>query len=563
MENLREGLVAVRVSRGFKKQFRTPWTRALIVKVYGRSVTLSFLHNRLLSMWKPTGRLDCVDLGHGFFLTRFYLRDDYEATLKKGPWFIGEHFLSIRPWEPNFHSASANVTSVAIWIRFNELSIEYYNSEALLQIGKAIGNVLRVDTHTANEARGRFARLCVQVDVDKPLVTAVLIGKFEQPVCYEGIQKLCFSCGKMGHRKEGCPFVVRPDPMPRGVEEMNGRDAEGRSPHAREEHAAARTTAGEGPSSVVHGSAHEEAQEGPYGPWIVVTRKRNVTKNQKSGGTPTVLDNGRLREEQRKVAYEAKMKLAVRNQNSADGPGREVKRKNICSKSSLEAQIVSSIQSVKQGSSQQAQGASFRNQVTTEILQVDPRVERVGSKSQQKNNASVKGKKAIARARVSLEDSASAEKDKAISSLSHKYSNIQKLYSLNIPQSRVQTSYVQPSQGGESKQKDEESSSPRALAEFQFTSGSLEEMGYKHGRDHGNNRHGASGDSCEFNSGDGLDQRQAPSNCGVQSSWVAAGNGDGCDVAQHHDVSERGPNEGDAKADRMELEGGGEIPTTG
>ena len=74
---------------------------------------------------------------------------------------------------------------MVVWIRLNELPIEYYHAEALLQIGKAIGNVLRVDTHTASKSRGRFARLCVQVDVEKPLVTAILIGKREQSVCYE------------------------------------------------------------------------------------------------------------------------------------------------------------------------------------------------------------------------------------------------------------------------------------------------------------------------------------------------------------------------------------------
>lgn len=187
VENLREGLVTVKFSKEFKQHIQTPWSKALIVKVYGRSVGLNFLHNRLLSLWKPARRLDCVDLGHGFFLTRFSLKDDYESILKKGPWFIGEHFLSIRPWEPNFCLASTNVTSVAVWIRLNELPIEYYNPEALLQIGKSIGNELRVDSHTATEMRGRFARICVQVDLDKPLVTVVLIGKFEQPVCYEGI----------------------------------------------------------------------------------------------------------------------------------------------------------------------------------------------------------------------------------------------------------------------------------------------------------------------------------------------------------------------------------------
>ena len=149
------------------------------MKLYGRSVGLNFLHNRLLSLWKPAGRLDCVDLENRFFLTQFSLKEDYKLILNKGPWFIGEHFLSIRPGEPNFHPELANVNLVAVWVRLNALPIEYYNSEALLHIGRSIGHVLMIDSHTATETRGRFARICIQVGVDKPLVTTVLIGKFE------------------------------------------------------------------------------------------------------------------------------------------------------------------------------------------------------------------------------------------------------------------------------------------------------------------------------------------------------------------------------------------------
>lgn len=98
-----------------------------------------------------------MGLGHGFFLIRLSLREDYENVLKKGPWFVSGHFLSIRPWEPNFKLALAGVSSVAVWVRLNELPIEYYNAKALLQIGRFIENVLRIDTHTAAESRGRFA----------------------------------------------------------------------------------------------------------------------------------------------------------------------------------------------------------------------------------------------------------------------------------------------------------------------------------------------------------------------------------------------------------------------
>ena len=69
VEALREGLLVVRFSKDLKQRIRTPWAKALIMKVYGWFVGFNYLHNRLLSLWKLVGRLDCVDLGNGFFLT--------------------------------------------------------------------------------------------------------------------------------------------------------------------------------------------------------------------------------------------------------------------------------------------------------------------------------------------------------------------------------------------------------------------------------------------------------------------------------------------------------------
>lgn len=108
----------------------------------------NFLHAKIRALWKPVGRIDCIDLGKDFFLISFLVKEDHDVVLRNGPWFIGENFLSIRPWVPNFKQATAVVSSVAIWVRFNELPIEYYDTEALLIIGQAIGNVLRIDTHS-------------------------------------------------------------------------------------------------------------------------------------------------------------------------------------------------------------------------------------------------------------------------------------------------------------------------------------------------------------------------------------------------------------------------------
>ena len=118
-------------------------------------------------------------------------------------------FLAIRQWEPEFKASIAMLSSVAVWVRLLELPIEFYEPSALLKIGRAIDPVLRIDSHTANGERGRFARLCVQVNLDKPLVRKLYLSKLAQNVLYEGINTLCFSCGRIGHKIETCPYTIR------------------------------------------------------------------------------------------------------------------------------------------------------------------------------------------------------------------------------------------------------------------------------------------------------------------------------------------------------------------
>ena len=187
IKELREGLVAIKLSKDTKKRLRERWCKAVIVKLVGRSVSFSYMQSKLNQIWKPEGRIDVVDLSYGFFLVPFFSKEDLKSVLKRGPWFMGDHFLFIRPWEPFFKPSSMNVSLVAVWIRLYELPFELYEAEVLREIGESIGKVLKIDTHTAMEAKGKYARLCIQIDINKPLINTILIGRFEQAVNYEGI----------------------------------------------------------------------------------------------------------------------------------------------------------------------------------------------------------------------------------------------------------------------------------------------------------------------------------------------------------------------------------------
>lgn len=140
---------------------------------------------------------------------RFGLVEDYANVINGGLWFIEGHFLTVRAWEPNFKPANAVCNMVAVWVRLPKLPFEYYDPSMLKEIGNAIGPVLRVDSNAASEARGCFARICIQFNLDKPLISSILLKGVIQEVLYEGISTLCFSCGHVGHRQEGCPFIIK------------------------------------------------------------------------------------------------------------------------------------------------------------------------------------------------------------------------------------------------------------------------------------------------------------------------------------------------------------------
>ncbi|XP_050261258.1 uncharacterized protein LOC126706038 [Quercus robur] len=177
LDDLVEGMVDVKLSKETKARIRAPWTKALIVKVYGKTVGYSYLTFKINTLWKPVAKMVCVDLGKDFFLIKFSDKSDYDKVLQGGPWFVGEHFLAIKPWEPYFKASKASFSSVALWIRFLELLIEFYDPMVLIEIGSAIGPVLRIDSYTASGSRASFARLCVQIDLSKPLVNLVRMGR--------------------------------------------------------------------------------------------------------------------------------------------------------------------------------------------------------------------------------------------------------------------------------------------------------------------------------------------------------------------------------------------------
>ncbi|CAN1179462.1 hypothetical protein LINPERHAP2_LOCUS34205, partial [Linum perenne] len=114
-----------------------------------------------------------------------------------------DYYISVSQWSPSFDE-DAQIKSIRTWVRLPKLLIHYFNKVAVSRIGNSIGKIVRLDLATAEGSRGRYARVCVEVDVTKPLLGKYMIEDKVFKVEYESLENVCFDCGYYEHKRENC-----------------------------------------------------------------------------------------------------------------------------------------------------------------------------------------------------------------------------------------------------------------------------------------------------------------------------------------------------------------------
>lgn len=85
---------------------------------------------------------------------------------------------------------------------------EFYDLGILECMGKMLGTLVKVDACTSSTLRGRYARVCVQIPLEMPLLTSILIRDHLQQIQYEGEGFLCKVCGCLGHTTIRCKIKL-------------------------------------------------------------------------------------------------------------------------------------------------------------------------------------------------------------------------------------------------------------------------------------------------------------------------------------------------------------------
>ncbi|XP_020235439.2 uncharacterized protein LOC109815203 [Cajanus cajan] len=252
-----------------------PWRKCLIIKLLGKNIGFLTMKDKLRNSWKLEGDFDLIDISNGFFLVNFDVVADREKVMLGGPWMIFDHYLIVRQWDPDFSALEAKVNKTLVWVRFPGLGMVFYNESVLLTIASAIGKPVKVDRNTLNMNRGRFARVCVEIDLDIPVVGKFNLNDHWYKVEYEGLHIICTHCGCYGHYARDCTTKTKDL-----NEKPEAKEYENIATHKNTSEENDRNK-GEGEHMMDDTSTEIPPVEEAHGEWLIVTRKKRIPTFEK------------------------------------------------------------------------------------------------------------------------------------------------------------------------------------------------------------------------------------------------------------------------------------------
>lgn len=169
----------VRIHDSVFEGLRAPWQDAVVVKLLRKRVAFPVLKEKPVRMWKLLTGFDMLDnISNGYFMIKFDTKEDRIKVIDKGPWLVFYHHLIVQTWSPEFISPTTKIWKTMVWICFPGLNLYYYDESILLALAVAIGKPIKVDGHMKNVRRGCFARICVEIDLTKPVISRVWLKNF-------------------------------------------------------------------------------------------------------------------------------------------------------------------------------------------------------------------------------------------------------------------------------------------------------------------------------------------------------------------------------------------------
>ncbi|WOL07316.1 hypothetical protein Cni_G16056 [Canna indica] len=153
-----------------------PWSTSLIGKFLGKAPSIISIRRWAERLWQSEGFQLAYDLKMVFFVFKFDSMDAANKILTGGPWQMRGDIIRLMPWKSCFRPFFESISTTPVWARLQGLPLEFWNDDCIAMIASGLRHLLKIDTRYQDLDRGKYIRICIEIDLTKPIRQGVFIG---------------------------------------------------------------------------------------------------------------------------------------------------------------------------------------------------------------------------------------------------------------------------------------------------------------------------------------------------------------------------------------------------
>ncbi|GKD28369.1 putative reverse transcriptase domain-containing protein, partial [Tanacetum coccineum] len=217
----------------------------------GKRVAYPVVANYVRNTWGKYGLVrSMLNSSTGLFSFQFSSMDGLNAMLENDPWFIRNHPLILKKWNPDVNLLIEDVGNVPVWVKLHGVPVMAFSEDGLSDIATKLGTPLMLDSYTSDMCmqswgRSSYAREMIELQADVELKDTIVVVMHKLTgegfytctvrVEYEWKPPRCACCKVFGQIQEECPKnpglgvaknLKKPSQAPRGVPVGSKNDVE-------------------------------------------------------------------------------------------------------------------------------------------------------------------------------------------------------------------------------------------------------------------------------------------------------------------------------------------------
>ncbi|KAF5450097.1 hypothetical protein F2P56_030474 [Juglans regia] len=199
----------IEIEKGVRGSTELKGEISLVGKIISeRRIGKEVARSMMEKVWKVGKPLEFQEIGGNCYVITFVNQRDKWKVLDGYPWLFDSYLFVLLDFNGGLQPSLFDFDHAYLWIQMLNLPLSYMNKQMGELIGSSIGKVSEVDVQKDGLAWGKCLRVKVECDLRRPVArgrTIIVYGrKIWVPFQYEKLPRLCFSCGRIVHGKDGC-----------------------------------------------------------------------------------------------------------------------------------------------------------------------------------------------------------------------------------------------------------------------------------------------------------------------------------------------------------------------